>query len=323
MIDIPLQRLRQPDEHHLKSTWKQARVPRIEKALALSQDRNPGGWHVVGASVALRGTSLIRHVLGREVVVWRAEDGTVHAGPGACPHMGAALADCVVDGSDVLCRWHGMALPREGGKTWLEFPAHDDGVLVWLQLPTEGEEPLDAPVIPQRPPVDASIPAVISIPATCEPRDIIANRLDPWHGAWFHPYAFSHLIVDDEASTDDRLVLEVAFRLNKTWGVPVTASFTTPSARCIVMHIIEGEGEGSVVETHATPLTGPDGRQRTMMTEATIAHSERTGFKLARGIGRLIVPMIQSTARRLWVDDLTYAERRYALRTGAVESPLR
>ena len=31
---------------------------------------------------------------------------------------------------------------------------------------------------------------------------MIANRLDPWHGAWFHPYAFSHLVVDDSARDD-------------------------------------------------------------------------------------------------------------------------
>jgi hypothetical protein len=36
----------------------------------------------------------------------------------------------------------------------------------------------------------------------CEPEDVIANRLDPWHGSWFHPYAFSHLVVDDDASSD-------------------------------------------------------------------------------------------------------------------------
>ena len=40
-----------------------------------------------------------------------------------------------------------------------------------------------------RPDPTESIAAVLSMPARCEPRDIIANRLDPWHGAWFHPYA--------------------------------------------------------------------------------------------------------------------------------------
>ncbi len=51
-----------------------------------------------------------------------------------------------------------------------------------------------------------------------------------------------------------------------------------------------------------------------MMTEATIAHSPRPGFAVARRLSRAIVPLVQQTARRLWVDDLTYAERTYAVR---------
>jgi hypothetical protein len=52
--------------------------------------------------------------------------------------------------------------------------------------------------------------------------------------------------------------------------VPVRAEFTCPDSRTIVMHITEGEGAGSVVETHATPLgLGGDGRPRTTVTEAT------------------------------------------------------
>ena len=89
---------------------------------------------------------------------------------------------------------------------------------------------------------------------------MIANRLDPWHGAWFHPYAFCHLTVDDAASDEHRLVVDVTFRLSRTWGVPVRAEFSCPDARTIVMRIVEGEGTGSVVETHATP-TGVDERR--------------------------------------------------------------
>ena len=45
------------------------------------------------------------------------------------------------------------------------------------------------------------------------------------------------------------------------------------------MRIVDGEGTGSVVETHATPLgTGPDGLPRTAVLEAVVAHSDRPGF---------------------------------------------
>jgi hypothetical protein len=155
----------------------------------------------------------------------------------------------------------------------------------------------------------------MSVTGVCEPEDVIANRLDPWHGAWFHPYSFSHLTVDDDASDDDVLTVDVTFRLSKTWGVAVRAQFFTPDSRTIVMLIVDGEGEGSVVETHATPI-GPDaqGRPRTVITEATIAYSPRNGFALARRMAPLLQPFMRKTAARLWVDDLVYAERRYELR---------
>ena len=98
----------------------------------------------------------------------------------------------------------------------------------------------------------------------------------------------------------------------------MVCTFASPEPRTIVMTIVEGEGAGSVVETHATPL-GPG---RTRMIEATLAASDRVGFALARSARRLVTPLMEKRARRLWVEDVAYAERRYALRTqtGSVRS---
>lgn len=318
--EIPFRRL--PLERVPAATWRQAQPRRIQAALAASQQRDPGGWFVAGSSAELGTTSVVRRINGREVALWRGADGTLSAGPGACPHLGAELSGCAVAGDQLLCRWHGMALPRDARGAWKVFPSHDDGVLVWVHLPTEGEVPRLRPEIPPRPDPERSIAAVIRVTGICEPQDIIANRLDPWHGAWFHPQTFSHLTVDDARSDDDELVLDVAFRLGKTFAVPVVARFTTPDARTIIMEIIEGEGAGSVVETHATPtFVDSEGRQHTMMTEATIAYSDRPGFASARRLSGVLGPFIRRTARQLWVDDMEYAERRYALRQSAGSPP--
>ncbi|HET7398658.1 MAG TPA: DUF5914 domain-containing protein [Intrasporangium sp.] len=312
----PLRRLPAPPRDRLPETWRDARPGRIRRALDAAQRRDPGGWHVVGASSDLpRDRSIIRTVDGREVVLWRAGDGRALAGPGACPHLGALLAGCEVMHGTVFCRWHGMALGERGRRDWQPYAALDDGVLVWVRLPTPGEQPGDRPVLPVRPRQESSLATVIAVRGRCEPVDVIANRLDPWHGAWYHPYAFSHLTVDDAASDDGRLVVDVAFRVSRRWGVPVRAEFTCPDARTVVMTITEGEGVGSVVETHATSL-GRDaqGASWTVMTEATIATSSRPGFAVARRLGRLIRPAVASTAARLWVDDMAYAERRALLR---------
>jgi nitrite reductase/ring-hydroxylating ferredoxin subunit len=313
---IPIERVTQPRENRMAATWRLAKPARIAAALRTAQSRNSGGWFVAGSSSDIgRKESVTRTISGRETVFWRNSTGELVAGPGACPHLGALLDGCPVMEGTLYCRWHGMALTQNGDQTWSPYRAYDDGVLIWVGLPTEGEVATDRPALPTRPPLPASVTAVIAKPGICDPEDIIANRLDPWHGSWYHPYAFSHLIVDDNASDDQVLVVDVTFRLGRTWGVPVQAEFTCPDSRTIVMRITEGEGAGSVVETHATPLgVGPDGQPRTMVTEATIAYSDRPGFQVARWLSPLVRPGIRRTARKLWLDDLAYAERRYELR---------
>lgn len=315
---IPIVRLPRVDPDRLTPTWRQADPDRIAAALADAEARDPGGWYVVAASSGFAAKrSTVRTIAGREIAFWRGADGRLLAGPGACPHLGAALDECPVVGDTMHCKWHGLPFTPNGSRRWQPFAAHDDGQLVWVRIPTEGETDAPTPVITARPPAADSIGAVIEMTGRCEPRDVIANRLDPWHGSWLHPYAFSHLTVDDDASTVSELAVDVTFRLNRTWGVPVRAVFSCPDARTIVMHIVEGEGAGSVVETHATPL-GPDehGAPRTMVTELTMAYSPRRGFRVATKLQRVIRPAMRHTARHLWIDDLDYAQRRYKARSG-------
>lgn len=313
---VPLELRPMPRRDELEPSWRDAKPARIRRSLDHALAADPGGWYVVGQSRELSDRrSVVRHVGGQEIVLWRTSDG-VAAGPGSCPHLGALLDDCEVMGDRLHCRWHGLALDATGAPGWQPFAAHDDGVLLWVRVPTLGETTAAAPTITARPPLDRSVAAVVEVEGTCEPRDIIANRLDPWHGSWFHPYAFSHLVVDEAASTDEVLTVDVTFRVSRRWGVPVRAEFACPDARTIVMTIVDGEGTGSVVETHATPLgPGPDGRPRTLMTEATIAASDRKGFAVATRAGALLRPAMRRTARRLWVDDMVYAERSWLLRS--------
>jgi nitrite reductase/ring-hydroxylating ferredoxin subunit len=319
---VPVRYLPQTTPDHLRGTWRDAKPARIDTALAAALRRPTHGWLVAAASADVpAGRTLLRTIAGREVVFWRDADGSVLAGPGACPHLGARLQDCdVVDGT-VLCRWHGMPLSRDTRTgDWRTFAAHDDGVLVWVRLGEveQGVGPSETPVLAARPPLEDSLASVISLVAVCEPRDIIANRLDPWHGAWLHPYAFSDLAVDDLESTEDTLVLDVAYRLGRTFAVPVRAEFTCPDSHTIVMTITDGEGTGSVVETHATPLTAPGVHPaRTVMTEAVVATSDRFGFRVAKGLAPLVTLGMRASATQLWADDLVYAARLYELRRRA------
>lgn len=321
--DVPLQVLPKISWSAQKPTFQQAEPAIIDAALDRALRRPSGNWFVIAASTEVRadrpfGTS----VAGVEIVAWRDGRGGLHVGPGSCPHLGADLSTGKIECGGLVCPWHGLRL--EGGREfgWKPLPAHDDGVLVWVRLDRiGGEPPLDAPVLPVRP-AGTRLAAVARIEGVCEPRDVIANRLDPWHGAWFHPYSFAQLEVIDAPppdADDDSDVFQVAvtFHIGRL-GVPVIAEFTVPEPRTIVMHIVDGEGAGSVVETHATPLgPGPDGRPRTAVIEAVIAQSDRAEFRTALRAAPVIRPLMRLAARRLWKDDMVYAERRYALRAKA------
>lgn len=297
-------------------TWRDARPSLIADALRAAQARPTGNWYVVGASRETAGDRpLARTVAGEEVVVWRGRAGAPVAGPGICPHLGAPLRDSPVCGGVLRCHWHGLALDGAPYAGWRPYPVHDDGVLVWVRLDhIGGEPPLPAPLVPGRPDLSRSVDAVYTGVGRCEPEDVVANRLDPWHGAWLHPYSFADLTVLPD--TDAGIAVDVSFTLTRRLVVPVRAVFTAPGPRTVVMRITDGEGTGSVVETHATPLRPPAHDQpRTAVVEAVLATSDRPGFAAARAAAAVLRPLMRGTARRLWRDDLAYAERRHHLRS--------
>ena len=316
--NIPLHVLRRPDWVDQQPTWREAKPGIIRAALGRAQARPSGGWFVLAGSREIRpGRAFGRVIGGREVVAWRDDAGALHAGPGACPHLGAALADAPVHDGKLICRWHGMpwapAAGRAGG------PSRPTTTACWpgCGWPRPGRQRPSAPVLGPRPDAGRGLAAVATTIGACEPADVLANRLDPWHGGWLHPYSFTALrVLETPTEADDRFLVEVTFTIGRRLGVPVMAAFSCPDPRTVTMEIIDGEFAGSVVETHATPLRpGPDGRPRTAVIEAVIGHSTRPGFALARQAAGALRPLIAAAARRLWRDDIAYAERRYELRT--------
>ena len=283
--------------------WQQANPKAIGRALDRALALPTGGWYVLDATRRIGRVPRAFVVAGRSLVAWRDGNG-LHVAPESCPHMGASLAGARVCDGRLVCPWHGLALGPEGRGAWQPLPAHDDRELAWVRL--DDDDPTDAPCLPDRP--ERAIAGTIRVEAGCDPEDVLANRLDPWHGAHFHPYSFGALEVLDESDTV--LTVRVEKKILGPVRVEIDATFHCTDARTIVMTIVAGEGAGSVVETHATPI-GPG---RTAVVEATFATSDRAGFRIVRRLGRLVRPFIERAAKRLWVDDAAYAERLYALR---------
>ena len=284
--------------------WQQASPPQIARALQRALSRPHGNWYAVEASRRITEKPRRFRIDGTDLVAYRV-DGEIVMAPDTCPHMGAPLAEACVREGALVCPWHGLALGREGHGAWMPYPVHDDGVLSWVRLGAE-DPAAPQPVLPARP--GTYLDGVVRMEAACDPADIIANRLDPWHGVHFHPYSFGRLQVLER--DEDVLKVRVAKRLVGRVCTEVDATFHSPEPRTIVMTIVDGEGKGSVVETHATPIEPG----RTAVVEATLATSDRPGFRYAIALGRAIRPFIERSARRLWVDDAAYAERLYANR---------
>ncbi len=293
-------------ETSLAPDWQQAKPGAIARALKKALERPHGNWYVVDASRRLGDKPRRFRIAGQDLVAWRV-NGEALVAPDACPHLGASLSDACVREGDLVCPWHGLALGQEGHGGWKPHAVHDDGVLTWVRVGEEDPETV-RPVLAPRP--EIYLEGVVWMEVHCDAEDVIANRLDPWHGAHFHPYSFASLSVLE--LDDDFLKVRVAKKLVGRLVVETDATFHSPEPRTIVMTIVEGEGKGSVVETHATPIEPG----RTAVVEATLATSDREGFRHALKLNRFIRPFIERSARRLWVDDAAYAERLYTLRHG-------
>ena len=72
--------------------------------------------------------------------------------------------------------------------------------------------------------------------ASCEPRDVIANRLDPWHGVYYHPHTFKRLKVI--GVENGRLLVRVVYGMTDRLGIEVDALFgCKPGSNCSENHI--------------------------------------------------------------------------------------
>jgi isorenieratene synthase len=287
--------------------WQQADPRWMASALNLALGRPGGGWFVVDerrqfGTAGDNGAPRRYRIDDRELVFWHGPQGQLMAAPDACPHMGASLAAGCVRKGHLVCPWHGMELGEKPQGNWRPLPLYDDGVLVWVRLDDVGEAPTERPVLPVRP--QRYIDAVVRLEARCRPEDLLANRLDPWHGVHFHGHTFKRLRVVERK--DDEITVRVAFAVIGRLAVEVDARFHCPDPRTIVMTIVRGDGIGSIVETHATPIDAT----RCAVIEATMATSDRPQMKYVLPFARWARPWLERRAQRLWVEDVAYAEQR-------------
>ncbi len=83
----------------------------------------PYGWFALGWSSELAaGHVLARRAFGRELVLWRDEQGTAHLHDAYCPHLGAHLGHGgTVAGCDLVCPFHAWQFDADGRNTVIAY----------------------------------------------------------------------------------------------------------------------------------------------------------------------------------------------------------
>ena len=166
-----------------------------------------GHWYVVARSADIRpGAVQAVKALGRDLVLWRAPDGTLGCLEDRCPHRGARLSHGIVRASGIACRYHGVTVDCAGrvaevpalGKSGLEgrhavlnyrVREASDGVFVYFpsqERPEPGELLL---------PPEITAPEHAHFLCTsvwpCNYRYAAENLADPMHGIYLHAQSFT------------------------------------------------------------------------------------------------------------------------------------
>lgn len=119
----------------------------------------PSGWYCLGAAEEFpRRRVRSKRIAGREIVVFRTEEGRVAALDAHCPHLGAHLGSGSVEGESVRCPFHGFTFDAQGACTKTgygtkppplararAYPVRELDGLVLLYVHAGGEEPTWAP----------------------------------------------------------------------------------------------------------------------------------------------------------------------------------
>lgn len=155
-------------------------------------DQVAEGWYWVLPSAELpRRAVRAARVLGRELVVFRGEDGAARVMDAYCPHMGAHLGEGRVDGTGLRCFFHHWKFAADGAcvdvpcqdrppaarvRAW---PTAEKYGLVWVWTGEEPRHPL--PYVPEL--ADDPCDAVVAsrFEKNCHPNVVMINAIDAQH----------------------------------------------------------------------------------------------------------------------------------------------
>ncbi len=193
-------------------------------------DRLVEGWYwALRSSELARGQVKAVNLAGRELVVFRGQDGAVSCLDAYCPHMGAHLAEGSVDGNGLRCFFHHWKFDPSG--TCVDIPCRDKPVqasvpswptgekygLIWVWTGAEAKRPL--PFVPEyeREEIDASLGNTFT--KACHPSVVMINAIDAQHFNSVHALPV-HLVMEPN------VIHENAIQFSNTTRVPTGSALT-------------------------------------------------------------------------------------------------
>ena len=157
----------------------------------------PIGWFCIGTSDSIApGEVRSLHYFGRELVLFRGDDGTAHTLDAYCPHLGAHLGvGGRVEGGTIRCPFHGWRFNGEGacvsipyaqrippGAETRSWPIRERNGLVFVWYHPWGEPPTwEVPEIPEWGDGSWSEPIEREYRVRSHPQEMAENIVDPVH----------------------------------------------------------------------------------------------------------------------------------------------
>lgn len=163
-------------------------------------DHVPLGWVWVCKSTQIKKKKIRAfNLMGREIIIFRGEQGELGALDAYCPHMGAHLADGKVDGNTVRCFFHNWQFTQQGQCidipclqampakkiTTQSFHVKEQYGLIWLW--TGAEIPIfDVPCVPALKDEYIDFSLGNQWQKQCHPNVVMINAIDEHHFQTVH-----------------------------------------------------------------------------------------------------------------------------------------
>lgn len=158
-------------------------------------DRFAEGWYWALESAALpRKAAAKLRLLGRDLALFRGEDGRVRALDAQCPHMGANLGEGFVEGDGLRCLFHGWKFDGAGrcadtpaspgtcppatART-SSWPVEEKYGLIWVWTGPEARRP--APFVPELENLETDWSHGSNFVKDCHPNVVMINAIDAHH----------------------------------------------------------------------------------------------------------------------------------------------